>query len=140
MNYHSEINTNDYSSTQQIQETNECSRVDVDPKSNCLADSVISFEQNSCSKKNRGMQETDNFLFVCFFQFLEGKFEKEYTGCKKYNWKPATRRMNTKQFYQKHFKVFRDDTIYQNYEALLFKLIYPTYTLSTMKKHRFTPA
>ena len=86
------------------------------------------------------MQETDNFLFVCFFKFLEEKFENEYTGCKKYNWKQATRRNNTKQFYQKHFKVFRDDTIFQSYEALLFKLIYPSYTVPTMKKHRFSTA
>ena len=83
------------------------------------------------------MQEIDDRLYECFFGFVLRKFTERFDGCKRFNWKPETRRMKNKLFWQQNMQVFTHDNSFYRAEALLLKLVFSTYKAPKMVSQGF---
>ena len=77
------------------------------------------------------MHEIDNKLFVAFFGYFLKKFKLVYSDNKRFNWRKIYKANYVELFFRNIFS-FKTMEVYKQHEALLFKLIFSTYSKSLM--------
>ena len=83
------------------------------------------------------IHEIDNKLFAYFFQFMLTIFCNMFTGTKRFHWITITKVQKVKEFFQQTFDEFKNERAYKSNDALLFKLIFSSYTKRKMSRHFF---
>ena len=92
--------------------------------------------QRSDERGVLGMHEIDNKLFVAFFGYLLNKFKQVFSDNKRFNWRMVYKANYVELFFRNIFS-FKSEEVFKEHEALLFKLIFSTYSKSHMEKCGF---
>ena len=91
-------------------------------------------------KVHHRIHEINNKLFTFFFKFIVQEFQKLYIGGTRFHWIARTRLNRVRVFCQDVLGYTGYEAKYPLHEALIFKMIFRTYTKEQMiNEYKFSP-